>query len=131
MIYPLANLFGEYNWLLLGALALLFFGGKRLPEMGRSLGRGIVEFKKGLHGIGEEIDEAASAGSSRPQGTVVPRLPAEPAPKAALEAGYKFDPYTGKPLVTEAPPPMRFDPYTGKPLNQETANSGASNNIGA
>jgi sec-independent protein translocase protein TatA len=128
MIYPLANLFGEYNWLLLGALALLFFGGKRLPEMGRSLGRGIVEFKKGLNGIGEEIEEASTAPSIRPQSTVVPRI-ADSAPRAAIEPGYKFDPYTGKPLVTEAPQ-MKFDPYTGKPINQETANSG-SNNVGA
>lgn len=130
MIYPLANLFGEYQWIFLGLLALLLFGGKRLPEMGRSLGRGIVEFKKGLHGVGEEIEEASNAPSSR-QGTVVPRLPAESAPRAAIDASYKFDPYTGKPIVTEAAPQMRFDPYTGKPLNQETANSGSSNNVGA
>jgi TatA/E family protein of Tat protein translocase len=38
-------------------LALLIFG-KRLPEVGRSLGRGIVEFKEGLKGA------AASLGSS-------------------------------------------------------------------
>jgi len=130
MIYPLANLFGEYQWIFLGLLALLLFGGKRLPEMGRSLGKGIVEFKKGLHGVGEEIEEASNA-PSRPQGTVVPRLPAESPTRSAIDASYKFDPYTGKPIVTEAPPQMRFDPYTGKPVNQETANSGSSNNIGA
>jgi sec-independent protein translocase protein TatA len=31
--------------LLLGLVALLVFGPKRLPEMGRSLGRGMREFK--------------------------------------------------------------------------------------
>jgi sec-independent protein translocase protein TatA len=39
-------------------IALLIFG-RRLPEVGRSLGRGIVEFRKGLHGIEREIDEAS------------------------------------------------------------------------
>jgi sec-independent protein translocase protein TatA len=35
------------EWLVIAALGLLIFG-KRLPEVGRSLGRGIVEFKKGI-----------------------------------------------------------------------------------
>ncbi len=40
--------------LLLGIVALLLFG-KRLPEVGRSLGRGISEFKKGLHDVQDEL----------------------------------------------------------------------------
>ena len=36
-------------------VALLLFG-KRLPEVGRSLGQGLVEFKKGLKGISDEVE---------------------------------------------------------------------------
>lgn len=36
-------------------IALLLFG-RRLPEVGRSLGQGIVQFKKGLKDIGDEIE---------------------------------------------------------------------------
>jgi sec-independent protein translocase protein TatA len=36
--------------LLLGLVALLVFGPKRLPEMGRSLGRGMREFKDSVSG---------------------------------------------------------------------------------
>jgi len=36
-------------------IALLLFG-KRLPEVSRSLGKGIVEFKKGIKGIEDDID---------------------------------------------------------------------------
>jgi len=61
MTFPLAFLqnFGLMEMILLGGLGLLLFG-KRLPEVGRSLGRSIVEFKKGLKGIEDEVDEAAS-----------------------------------------------------------------------
>ena len=38
-------------------LAVLLFG-KRLPEVGRSLGRGIIEFKKGIRGVEEEFRSA-------------------------------------------------------------------------
>ncbi len=37
----------------MGVAVLLF--GKRLPEVGRSLGKGIIEFKKGLRGMEDEF----------------------------------------------------------------------------
>ena len=38
-------------------ILLLVFGPKRLPEMGRSIGRGMREFKDSLSGRGDEDDE--------------------------------------------------------------------------
>lgn len=60
-MYPLAFLqnLGMFEMLMLAALGLLLFG-KRLPEVGRSLGKSIVEFKKGLKGVEDEIDDASS-----------------------------------------------------------------------
>jgi len=52
---------GTIGWpeiLVLLLLGLLIFG-KRLPEVGKSLGQGIVEFKKGLSGVEDEIKKAA------------------------------------------------------------------------
>jgi sec-independent protein translocase protein TatA len=40
---------GGAELLILLAIVVLFFGAKRLPEMGRSLGRGITEFKEALN----------------------------------------------------------------------------------
>ena len=56
----LAFSLGWTEILLIGTAAVLLFG-KRLPEVGRSLGRGIVELKKGLQGIGEEIEATGQA----------------------------------------------------------------------
>jgi sec-independent protein translocase protein TatA len=40
-------------------IAVLLFG-KRLPEVGRSIGKGMMEFKKGLNDIKSEVDSATS-----------------------------------------------------------------------
>jgi sec-independent protein translocase protein TatA len=45
---------GPPEMIVVGVIAVLLFG-KRLPEVGRSLGKGIVEFKKGLRGIEDEF----------------------------------------------------------------------------
>lgn len=39
---------GTTELLLIGGLALLVFGGKKVPEMMRGLGQGVKEFKKGM-----------------------------------------------------------------------------------
>ena len=59
---------GPMELMLLMGLGVLLFG-KRLPEVGRSLGRGIVEFKKGLNGVGDEFDISSSNRSSSSYGS--------------------------------------------------------------
>jgi len=58
-------MFGLNHWelLIILAIALLLFG-RKLPEVGRSLGKGIIEFKKGLKGVEEEIDRESKAPTS-------------------------------------------------------------------
>ncbi len=58
-------MFGSHpmELIIVGIVALLLFG-KRLPEVARSLGKGITEFKKGVRGIEDEVDTSSS--SSRP-----------------------------------------------------------------
>ena len=50
---------GGSEWIVILIVGLLIFG-RRLPEVGRSLGRSIVEFKKGIKGIEDEIEDASS-----------------------------------------------------------------------
>ncbi len=51
---------GPMEMAIIGIIAVLLFG-KRLPEVGRSLGRGLTEFKKGIRGVEDEINSAAYA----------------------------------------------------------------------
>jgi sec-independent protein translocase protein TatA len=60
-MYSLFAFFGTFSathWLILALILLLLFG-DRLPKAMRSLGRGVVEFKKGVAGIEDESDAAA------------------------------------------------------------------------
>jgi len=41
--------------LLIALVALLFFGGKKIPELMRGLGKGVSEFKKGVKDIEDDI----------------------------------------------------------------------------
>lgn len=51
----LAWTIGYPELLILGFLVLIIFG-NRLPSVMRSMGRGIVEFKKGVKGIEEDVE---------------------------------------------------------------------------
>ena len=57
-------MFGEIGFdklLMLLVMFLLLFGAKRLPEIGRSFGKGIREFKGSLAGLDESPDQVPGA----------------------------------------------------------------------
>lgn len=47
---------GGFEWIIILVIALLIFG-KRLPGTMRSIGKGFVEFKKGVKDVKDEVDE--------------------------------------------------------------------------
>ena len=59
---------GWFEMMMLLGVAVLLFG-KRLPEVGRSLGKGIIEFKKGLSGAVDEFDISGTGRSSWTSGS--------------------------------------------------------------
>ncbi len=68
---------GPLEWAIIAGLALLLFG-RRLPEVGRSLGKGIVEFKKGLHDVQDEVNKPQNNNpppSQPPTSTMPPSTP--------------------------------------------------------
>jgi sec-independent protein translocase protein TatA len=48
---------GGWQILLIVVVVLLLFGGKKIPEMMRGIGRGVREFKDGIAGEGDEKDK--------------------------------------------------------------------------
>ena len=47
---------GGTEWIVILIIALLIFG-PRLPQVMRSMGKGIVEFKKGIRDIGDDVED--------------------------------------------------------------------------
>ncbi len=56
---------GTTELLLIAALALLLFGGKKLPELMRGLGRGIKEFKEGVKEVTDEVNAPVSEATDK------------------------------------------------------------------
>ena len=57
--------FGPIHWLIVLAIFLLLFGGRKIPELARGLGEGIRSFKEGMSG-------AAHPTATPPQATTPP-----------------------------------------------------------
>ena len=80
---------GPMEMLIIGVIAVLLFG-KRLPEVGRSLGKGIVEFKRGIHGIEDDMEPTAHDASSS-------RTSSDEADDHEESTAPKFEPPTSEP----------------------------------
>ena len=50
---------GGWEWIVILIVALLIFG-RRLPEIARSVGKSLTEFKKGINEAKESTDDLAS-----------------------------------------------------------------------
>ncbi len=64
----LGNLRG-WEWIIIFAAILLLFGGKKIPELMRGLGKGIRSFKEGMKEVQNEInntDDTPSDGNDKP-----------------------------------------------------------------
>jgi len=63
---------GPWEIILLLLLALLLFGAKRLPEIGRSLGSGMREFKDSVSGAAKPSDTSHELTPPAPGETTTP-----------------------------------------------------------
>jgi sec-independent protein translocase protein TatA len=56
LFYPLV--FGWWEVLIIAFVILLIFGGKKIPELMKGLGKGVKSFKEGINEIDEQIQSS-------------------------------------------------------------------------
>lgn len=56
-IYPLVFGLGWGEIVLIALVVLLLFGGKKIPELMKGLGKGVKSFKEGVSQVEKEMDE--------------------------------------------------------------------------
>jgi sec-independent protein translocase protein TatA len=57
---PCIGMPGLWEWVIIGLVVMIFFGAAKLPKLGKGLGEGIRNFKKGIKGgVAEKADGAS------------------------------------------------------------------------
>jgi sec-independent protein translocase protein TatA len=82
-LFAFLNL-GPQELIILLIIGVLLFG-RKLPEVGRYLGKGIVEFKKGMAGLEDNLDSPA------PAKVETPAIEAPKPPQRVATAAPKFE----------------------------------------
>jgi sec-independent protein translocase protein TatA len=74
----------EWIWVVIAVLVI--FGASRLPLLGRNLGQGIKEFKKGIKEAGKDADDKpAGVEGTSSNGAAAPKAVEPPAPDKLAE----------------------------------------------
>lgn len=107
---------GGMEMLVIFVLALMLFGGKRLPEVARGLGKSIREFRRATSGVEDEIRKAMDMDhkpASRPpvRRTTPARAPEDPATGSPAPVTPPAQPETtGETADDDKPPPSTSKP---------------------
>lgn len=56
--------FAPWHWVVVGLVAVLLFGSRKLPELGKGLGEGFKGFKDGLKGATDEPTASTKPGET-------------------------------------------------------------------
>jgi sec-independent protein translocase protein TatA len=76
---------GPTEWVVILVIVLVLFGAKKLPELARSLGQGMNEFRKAREEFDKELQQAGQHVKSLPQ-NAQPYQPGQPAPAKTAQA---------------------------------------------
>ncbi len=60
----MGELFTPTHLIVLAVVAIVLFGGKKLPELGKGLGEGLRGFKEGMKGITDEPNASTKPGET-------------------------------------------------------------------
>ena len=56
-----------WEWIIIALLVLLLFGGKKIPELMRGLGKGVKSFKEGMNEVEKEVKDIKKDIESDPE----------------------------------------------------------------
>jgi TatA/E family protein of Tat protein translocase len=126
---------GFQEMLIILVVVLIFFGPKRLPDLAKSLGKGIAEFKKASEEVRKGIEDAVKEES-------VAETPKPPEDLSSYGKAPGSDPATMEPAKTEPAaqdgpqlhavnaspdnPPVKPGPSTGAPIAADGAAPGSA-----
>ncbi len=100
---------GFQEMLIILVVVLIFFGPKRLPDLAKSLGKGIAEFKKASEEVRKGIEDAVKEESTE-------EAPKPPEDLSAFGKAPGSAPAPGEPAPAVSPPPgMLITPASGAP----------------
>jgi sec-independent protein translocase protein TatA len=57
LIFMPLGVIGPWQWVIIALIILLLFGGKKIPELMRGLGKGMKEFKRGMNDVEKDIND--------------------------------------------------------------------------
>lgn len=66
LVYPLV--IGTWEIVVIVAVIVLLFGGKKIPELMKGIGKGVRSFKEGMNEIEKEINDAGEKKNSENHG---------------------------------------------------------------
>jgi sec-independent protein translocase protein TatA len=104
---------GAWEIALIVLVILLVFGPKRLPQMGRSLGRGMREFKETVTDQTRELKEATADAPKQFKDALNPMVPTEKPVEAPAEAAAAAAP---TPAAAPAPAPVAATVVVEEPV---------------
>ena len=100
---------GFQEMLIILVVVLIFFGPKRLPDLAKSLGKGIAEFKKATEEVRKGIEDAVKEESTE-------EAPKPPEDLSAYGKAPGSHPAPGETAPPVSPPPgMMITPESGAP----------------
>ena len=70
MLYPL--FIGTWELIAIVLVVLLLFGGKKIPELMKGLGKGVKSFKEGINEIDEQVNQIDTKPSEKKDETAKP-----------------------------------------------------------
>jgi sec-independent protein translocase protein TatA len=81
-VFAMGDLFQPSHLILIAIIVIVFFGGRKLPELGKGLGEGLRGFKEGMKGISDEPTSNTKPGETAH--TVTPKADEAPKPPASV-----------------------------------------------